>query len=129
MKSFRDLIKESPVGMVGRTGTMDAQMHIDNSDIKNEFKKIVKKLGGKTVAKALLDNMSKKEIMSEAKESIESYLRDSGYKIKFENPTRNGKEIEFYKKSDAESAFEDLKSAGFGKDFDLSLVNTIITYS
>lgn len=49
---FRELI-ESPVGSPGRTGTKDAQNYISDDLIK-QFDAIVKKLGGKTVAKQIL---------------------------------------------------------------------------
>lgn len=53
--SFRALV-ESPVGLVGRTGVKDAQEYI-NPELKKEFTKIVKALGGKTVARMLLNNL------------------------------------------------------------------------
>ncbi len=51
--NFRDAIVESPVGTVGRTGVKDAEAHVTD-ELRAEFKKIVKKLGGKTVAGQLL---------------------------------------------------------------------------
>ena len=59
MKSFREHVKlqESPVGMVGRTKDIEAAEHIENSNIAKEFRKIVKKLGGKNVARQLLAGM------------------------------------------------------------------------
>lgn len=50
---FRDLL-ESPVGSVGRTGVKDAEEYVTDEKIA-EFSKIVKKLGGKTVARHLLN--------------------------------------------------------------------------
>jgi hypothetical protein len=57
MKSntFREYIKESPVGMVGRTGQIDAKKHITD-ELMKEFQVIVKKLGGKAVVKELLNS-------------------------------------------------------------------------
>jgi hypothetical protein len=54
-------MSESPVGQVGRTGVMDAETYINNSpELRSEFRKIVKKLGGVTVAFNLLQTMNKK---------------------------------------------------------------------
>lgn len=53
---FRNLF-ESPVGMPGRTGSADADAHV-TPELRAEFKKIVKQLGGKTVAKKLLAEMN-----------------------------------------------------------------------
>ena len=50
-------LKESPVGSVGRTGASDAKAHV-NAKLRAEFKKIVKALGGKTVARQLLAEMN-----------------------------------------------------------------------
>lgn len=50
-------LKESPVGKVGRTGSADAANHV-TAELRAEFKKIVKKLGGKTVARQLLAEMN-----------------------------------------------------------------------
>ncbi len=50
-------LNESAVGLVGRTGAGDADTYI-TADIRAEFKKIVKKLGGKTVARKLLAEMN-----------------------------------------------------------------------
>ena len=137
MKSFRDITKatnESPVGKVGRTKDSEAAEHIETSGLAKQFRKIVKQLGGKNVARQLLANMNQKgdivtqDTITEVKESPEKYLRDAGFKIKSEEPINDGKEIEFYKKTAAEEALEDLKSAGFGKYYNLSLANIILTY-
>lgn len=138
VKSFSELseliaseISESPVGMRGRTTEKDANDYISSSGIEQEFFKIVKKLGGKTVAKVLLDKMSSsKQEDSEISEAVipEKYLRDSGFKIKKEYPIRNGKELEFYDKKVAKEAFEDLKSAGYMDKYTLDLANTFLTY-
>lgn len=50
-------MNESPVGSVGRTGVRDAQAHV-TPELRAEFKKIVRKLGGKTVARQLLAEMN-----------------------------------------------------------------------
>ena len=48
-------LDESAVGMVGRTGRGDADTHLtSNPDLIRRFKKIVRELGGKTVAHLLL---------------------------------------------------------------------------
>ena len=47
-------INESPVGMVGRTGKVDAQNHI-SPELLKRFSQVVKELGGKTVARMLID--------------------------------------------------------------------------
>ncbi len=50
-------LQESPVGSIGRTGVKDAKEYV-TPELRTEFKKIVKKLGGKTVAKELLNTMN-----------------------------------------------------------------------
>jgi len=50
--NFKELF-ESPVGSVGRTGTKDAEAHVTD-ELRAEFKKIVKKLGGVSVARQLI---------------------------------------------------------------------------
>jgi len=54
--TFKKLI-ESPVGQVGRTGQLDANNHV-TPELQKEFMKIVKQLGGKTVARLLLSKMN-----------------------------------------------------------------------
>jgi len=56
MENFTELF-ESAVGSVGRTGAADAKAHV-GPDLRAEFKKIVKKIGGKTVARQLLAEMN-----------------------------------------------------------------------
>ena len=138
MKTFRDLIKdenkvvESPVGLVGRTKDSEALTHIEDSNLAKEFRKIVKQLGGKSVARQLLagmDNSGKEVKVYENKETIETYLRNSGYKLKNEIPTKTGKELEFYKVEQAEAAFEDLKSTEFSTEYNIYLSNATIKYS
>jgi len=113
----RKLIKESPVGSVGRTTGDEADIHINNnSELKRELFKIVKKLGGKTVVKKLL----------ESKENPETYLIDSGYKIKYIDYKKDYFEIEFYRNEIAKLAFEDLKTIGFNNDFSIELSHKFI---
>lgn len=50
-------LKESPVGQRGRTGQADAEAHV-TPELQKEFMAIVKKLGGKTVARLLLNGMN-----------------------------------------------------------------------
>jgi len=50
------VLSESAVGKVGRTGKTEAEVFVkDNPHVIKEFKKIVKKLGGKAVAAQLLN--------------------------------------------------------------------------
>ena len=49
-----NLINESAVGEVGRTSKEDAEAHI-TPELKVEFEKLIKQIGGKAVARALLD--------------------------------------------------------------------------
>lgn len=66
---FRELL-ESPVGLVGRTGIKDAEDHITD-ELKKSFIKIVKSLGGKTVARMLLNNLGAPE-----EETIGDFFRN-----------------------------------------------------
>lgn len=63
-------VNESPVGMVGRTGYKDAEAHV-TPELRARFKKIVKELGGKTVARKLLSEMN-----GQVSESLSSSTRD-----------------------------------------------------
>lgn len=65
MESFKEALTESPVGMVGRTGAIDAKAHV-TPELRAEFKKLVKKLGGKTVARQLLAEMNAGGVIEEA---------------------------------------------------------------
>jgi len=56
MDNFSNLF-ESAVGLVGRTGAADAKAHV-SAELRAEFKKVVKALGGKTVARQLLAEMN-----------------------------------------------------------------------
>ena len=53
----RKRLGESPVGSIGRTGVKDAIEYI-SPELRAKFKKIVKELGGKTVARELLNTMN-----------------------------------------------------------------------
>jgi hypothetical protein len=143
MKTFKDIAlkmqakqtevtNESPVGYVGRTGKAEAEAHV-TPELEKRFKDIIKEMGGKTVAKELMSRMDCKGTETDISESTEqtpmSYLRDSGYKIKSENPTKQGFEIEFYKNKDAESAKEDLESAGFAEKYSFNAAGKYLEYT
>ena len=128
--SFKSIVEnekvnESPVGQRGRTSYSDAQAFIkDNQKLVGEFKKIVTKMGGKAVASHILTVMNiKSGSIDESKETPESYLRDVGFKIKEVVPNKKGYEIELYKQDQVESAFEELKSAGFMTKYTLYATN------
>ena len=138
MKSFRDLVKpekivESPVGKVGRTKDSEALSHIENSDLAKQFRKIVKQLGGKNVARQLLSGMNqackKIEILESKSSSIEEFLRENGFKIKAENAQFSKKEIEFFSEEDAKEAKEDLEESKFNKSFNIELKGKKIIYT
>lgn len=113
-------MNESPVGQKGRTSITDADVYIDeNPQIVAEFKKIIKKMGGKAVARRVLDRVSFAKTITEATETAEDYIRKAGYKVRKVHTLKNGKEIEFYKASSSEEAMEDLKSAGFLEDYEM----------
>ncbi len=58
-KCGKQAVSESPVGKVGRTGYVDADDHITTSPkLRAEFRKLVKQIGGKTVARKLLATMN-----------------------------------------------------------------------
>lgn len=111
--TFKSIIKESPVGSTGRTTHADADDYINkNPDIIAQFRKIVNSMGGKSVARRVLDRMgSKKEqdilTMESAIIDIEKYLRDNGLKLKHIYPNQDGtKEIEFYTTKDRDLSLE-----------------------
>lgn len=74
----KKFIMESAVGKPGRTTEKDAEEHI-NDELVAEFKKIIKKLGGKTVAKVLLDKLSTKPEIKDEIEHIEDIIDNSNY--------------------------------------------------
>jgi hypothetical protein len=142
MKSFRNFVKnskvnEGPVGQVGRSAKNDIADHIEDSALEKEFQKIVEKLGGIEVSRELLQRIDTNsdlvsveddKTLAEGKETPQKYLRDAGYKIKSEDPTKKGFEIEFFKDKDAQSAKEDLESAGFAKDFSFSAAGKFLEF-
>lgn len=54
VKKISFKINESAVGEIGRTSKADAEAHI-TPELQAEFEKIIKQIGGKAVARALLD--------------------------------------------------------------------------
>lgn len=74
----KKFIMESAVGTPGRTTIKDAEDHI-NDELIAEFKKIIKKLGGKTVAKVLLDKLGQKPEIKDEIEHIEDMIDNSNY--------------------------------------------------
>ena len=79
LNEAKDLnIEESAVGKPGRTTVKDAEDHIDDELIA-EFKKIIKKLGGKMVAKVLLDKLSTKAEIKDEIDHIEDLIDNSNY--------------------------------------------------
>ncbi len=73
-----DKIEEAAVGQKGRTSYKEAEEYCNsNEDLINEFRKIVKKLGGKTVAKALLDKLSQKPEIKDEIEHISHMVVDN----------------------------------------------------
>lgn len=137
LKKFRDLVKESPVGQVGRTSREEAINHIQSKDVEKKFFAIVKELGGKTVARELLGRLdTKSDVVSkdgdktliEKAKNVQEYLRSSGYKIKSEEPTRKGMELEFFNSKDATAALEDLKDAGFIKNYSFTVAGKFLEY-
>ena len=138
MKTFREIVKdgkeitESPVGKVGRTKEEEALAHIENTNLAVKFRKIVRELGGKNVARQLLAGMDPVgRRVEESNESVESFIRDMGYKIKEEKAGVKQKEIIFYKLEDANDALEDLIEAGFEEkyNFDINEKRKSISYT
>lgn len=122
--TFRKLVTESPVGSKGRTTHADADEYIDNNpQIVEEFRKIVNGMGGKSVARRVLDRMGakKEQDITESKiNDVEKYLRGAGFKIKTVHPNQDGsKEIEFYNVKDRDVALEDLKDANALHELDI----------
>jgi len=74
----KKFILESAVGKPGRTTEKDAEDHIDD-ELVAEFRKIIKKLGGKTVAKVLLDKLGQKSEIKDEIEHIEDMIDNSNY--------------------------------------------------
>lgn len=82
VKPIYDFLKsnlnESAVGKPGRTTEKDAEEHIDD-ELVAEFKKIIKKIGGKTVAKVLLDKLGAKPEIKDEIDHIEDIIDNSNY--------------------------------------------------
>lgn len=111
--TFRKLVSESPVGSKGRTTHADADDYIDNNpQIVEEFRKIVNGMGGKSVARRVLDRMGAKkeqDITESTNIDIEVFLRSKGFKIKQIKPNQDGsKEIEFYTITDRDNVIKTL---------------------
>lgn len=77
-KYEKEAMNESAVGTPGRTTVKDAEDHI-NDELLAEFKKIIKKLGGKTVAKVLLDKLGQKAEIKDEIDHIEDIIDNSNY--------------------------------------------------
>ena len=143
MKSFREIIKEeniheSPVGSVGRTKDSEALAHIESTDLAKKFRKIVKELGGKNVARQLLAGMNQSgnkvnvgniSDVSEAKTmNPGTFLRDLGFKIKNEKFERYSFELEFYSAKDAKDAYTELINDDFLDYYNMSTAGKIIGF-
>ena len=75
-----DNLDEAAVGQKGRTSYKEAEEYCNsNEELVDEFRKIVKKLGGKTVAKALLDKLSQKPEIKDEIDNIEDIVDNSNY--------------------------------------------------
>ena len=75
-----DNLDEAAVGQKGRTSYKEAMDYCEeNEELVAEFRKIVKKLGGKTVAKALLDKLSQKPEIKDEIDNIEDIVDNSNY--------------------------------------------------
>jgi hypothetical protein len=71
-------IKEAAVGQKGRTSYKEAMDYCEeNEELVDEFRKIVKKLGGKTVAKALVDKLSQKPEIKDEMDHISNMVVDN----------------------------------------------------
>lgn len=71
-------LNEAAVGQRGRTSYKEAQEYCEeNEELVDEFRKIIKKLGGKTVAKALLDKLSQKSEIKDEIEHISNIVMDN----------------------------------------------------
>jgi hypothetical protein len=130
-------LQESPVGSVGRTKDSEAAEHIENSDLAKKFRKIVRELGGKNVARQLLAGMNNsgkkvvesKENTNEAKTMNPStFLIELGYKIKDEKYEKYSFELEFYNAKDAKDAYKDLKDEGFLDYYNMTSADKIIGF-
>jgi len=115
MNKFSKLF-ESAVGSIGRTGSADAKAHV-GPELRNEFKKIVKKLGGKTVARQLLAEMNAGGPLGESDSQdafqkwLAVYMKDNNISLK-NNKTFDkelmqiSKAYQTYLKSDMKEYFD-----------------------
>jgi len=130
------IMNESPVGSVGRTKDSEALAHIESSDLAKKFRKIVKELGGKNVARQLLAGMNQKgekvTTVTEGKMpktmSPQKFLRDLGYKIKKENFEKYSFDLEFFNEKDSKEAYEDLCDEGFLELYNITRVGKVIAF-
>lgn len=83
--TFNEFISESPVGEIGRTTKSDAEAHI-TPELQAEFEKVVKAIGGKAVARALLDGKPENGEISEAAKdylaTMQKTLKKAGFTVK-----------------------------------------------
>jgi len=143
MGTFKEMISESPVGKRGRTSIIDAQAHI-TPELEKKFDKIVKELGGVTVATVLLNKIKVAPVgtsdsvlkrykdnnvitahkMNEVSENkYEELLLKNHIKIKSKFETKYGTEFILAKKydnNDIKKALKDFKVT-FSKDDDNSI--------
>ena len=94
MITFKDMLKESAVGLVGRTGAADAKAHVGEA-LRAEFKKIVKKIGGKTVARQLLAEMNAGGpiVESDSQDEFQTWLASYAKKNKVDMKSLSGDEM------------------------------------
>lgn len=108
-ETFIKLVKESPVGSIGRTTHADADDFIDNNpQIIEQFRRIVNSMGGKAVARRVLDRMGakKSQDITETAVDVETVIREHKFKIKMSYPNQDGsKELEFYTETDRDDAY------------------------
>lgn len=99
MKSFRDLVNESPVGQKGRTGLVDAEVHITNNpELEKKFIKMVRELGGKTVVAKILANMTTRVTEAEESEEVEEITTIEDYEEIYEDIIEDITEMKTYAK-------------------------------
>ena len=67
--------------------------------------------------------------IQESTKPVTKFLRDIGFKIKSEEPTKKGMELEFFKSQDAESAKEELESAGYNRRFSINVAGKFLEYT
>jgi hypothetical protein len=120
-KTFKSIMSESAVGKVGRTSGTDAERFIEeNPDVILQFRALIKKVGGKTVAKRIMDLVQVKlpqelKIHEAQGKKPEELLRNKGFKIKLVTPTSFGTQIELSKK------YEDAEVKELLKDFTIKI--------